>query len=1291
MFVHMCTFTIYAVSSAQNDPEKKGSKQMKKSAFLLALIAACSLGGSAMTLDTVEGGAQASGANAGLYAEATPKVYFVEDFQDTKFEVDKAYTAEEIKALCTNADGYFGSLQGTGASTFTIRQETDGNKYLEISGKAYYSFGYHFGDGIQRLAAFACNYKYPNTACTGLTSVSYHDTSGVLSGGWQTWDNSAVVTDTTNTSWKYLIKDNITPTLAIGLGFSTAGGTATVCVDDIRCFTTAEDSNRAAAWTVKAPATVNFSAGTKHGLDVSGVTVPESVHKNIFYHNDVENSSMDLNAFLPEGAPEGYTFVGWSLTDGGSVIKFAEYAGFKVHGDMTLYAVWEDRASVESVNITFVNPDGSPEAVLPGTNGVLAVIKDKATDLSKYALSTSANTYEFVGWSLTDGGEVVPSITPSDDTVLYAVWKQYHAEYYGCLDFEEERFEVDKAYTADEFAALFDGESLSFGKINGSPTFTVRKEENGNKYLEVSGASEDAFGYTFDDGKDRFAAFSFNYKYPADTGYKGLTSVSKNASGILMSGGWQTWNHTAVITDTTKTDWTSLAVDNISNTVSIGLGFSTAEGTATVYVDDIKLWKKAQSDRTNATRENVRKASEKASITFDLGSRHGLDLGENATCPQVATQYYIHYTPGYGPTNTTVDLSAYAPIGAHPRYRFVGWSLSDGGALVKDCEYTSFKLPGDITFYAVWEEDTNWTEATEKITYTFEPNGKKGVAAGTIRVSDTAKAGYTNAEIYFADNHAILEHYTAIDDLTMYYHEATYTFKTGKAIPKGATQIAVRFYGVGASDEWAYCGIPENNRFDIAEKPLFTFYAISDLHLQTGYYEANRNTVVKDIQNNAPDFVVINGDLVNNGTAESFAMLDAFLKDNFNEKGIPAFITNGNHEFHISDTYSTEYARNELLNSFATQLGVLEGMGYDVKRTGDELWYSTVIDGVKFIFMSTPTATQAGVMASTAVTGEQLTFLDAELADGEKAGLPTFVVTHMPLEGYTPGATSTVTNTDDVKAILNKYSGVVVVSGHTHSNLSYDHAYVKLPENGDTFTHINEGCAVFLKTDVSGVLEKTFTAGQIIEVYPDKVIFKARRFDANGCQYFGHGEYVWYTSHAASAPGMTTQNSIRLTNEAGLRFAALAPIGLTTNDRVTEFGFVTTRKSLLDDKGLTEADLVCDMSKEGVVTLSGAAYKSGTDGFFKRYTTDSTVISGASDTTPAITAVLTGIPEEGYAEDIVVKTYVTCDGVTYYGNSHTSNLLAAAKALAASEKYESLSQSDKQMVDQILKAETKGE
>lgn len=116
----------------------------------------------------------------------------------------------------------------------------------------------------------------------------------------------------------------------------------------------------------------------------------------------------------------GYTFGGWSLTDGGDAIE----APYQMLGaDVTLYAVWSPVDNGEGevgakFTLTFNANTGSGNApvggefeegegvVLPGVGGMVK------------------EGYIFAGWSKTTDGEIVqsPFEMPGENTTLYAIW-----------------------------------------------------------------------------------------------------------------------------------------------------------------------------------------------------------------------------------------------------------------------------------------------------------------------------------------------------------------------------------------------------------------------------------------------------------------------------------------------------------------------------------------------------------------------------------------------------------------------------------------------------------------------------------------------------------------------------------------------------------------------------------------------------------------------------------------------------------------------------------------------------
>jgi uncharacterized repeat protein (TIGR02543 family) len=108
----------------------------------------------------------------------------------------------------------------------------------------------------------------------------------------------------------------------------------------------------------------------------------------------------------------GFTFVGWSATDGGDVVTFPYFPG--VTTDIILFAKW----SVNSYVVDYDSNGGSSLAQGSFVTGGA---------IGSAPVSPTRSGFTFVGWSATDGGDVVtfpyfPGVTT--DITLFAKWSQ---------------------------------------------------------------------------------------------------------------------------------------------------------------------------------------------------------------------------------------------------------------------------------------------------------------------------------------------------------------------------------------------------------------------------------------------------------------------------------------------------------------------------------------------------------------------------------------------------------------------------------------------------------------------------------------------------------------------------------------------------------------------------------------------------------------------------------------------------------------------------------------------------
>ncbi len=153
-------------------------------------------------------------------------------------------------------------------------------------------------------------------------------------------------------------------------------------------------------------------------------------------------------------AKTGYTFKGWSKTNGGSVVNLANET---ITADTTYYAVFE----INKYSITF--NDGT--SVL---KTVTANYGTKASEINVSTLAPEKEGYTFKGWSKTNGGEVVDlsTVTINQSMAFFAVY-------------EKKTFEIK----------FMDGETLL-------KTVTVDYGTNLSA-ISLTGVSTDKTGFTF--------------------------------------------------------------------------------------------------------------------------------------------------------------------------------------------------------------------------------------------------------------------------------------------------------------------------------------------------------------------------------------------------------------------------------------------------------------------------------------------------------------------------------------------------------------------------------------------------------------------------------------------------------------------------------------------------------------------------------------------------------------------------------------------------------------------------
>jgi uncharacterized repeat protein (TIGR02543 family) len=484
---------------------------------------------------------------------------------------------------------------------------------------------------------------------------------------------------------------------------------------------------------------------------------------------------------VPTPTRAGYTFLGWSATDGGSVISFPYTPG--VTEDITLYANWSrltydvtfDSKSGSSVADTVFDADGSIAAPTPPTR----------------------EGYVFLGWSATDGGSTVSfpySPGVAEDITLYAIWTldTYTVTFNsnGGDDVDTDSF-VFNGSVSEPLAPTLDGYTfLGWSATNGGAAISFPYTPGVTEDITLYALwSAESYTVTFNSmGGDDVADLTFiadgSFLAPADPARAGYTfvgwSVTEEGSAIsfpytpgvtediLLFALWSANTYTVTFNSNSGTNVSSSSFDtdgsldapsNPSRAGYTFLGWSDTNGGSAItfpYAPDVTenitlyaLW----SANTYTVTFNSKSGSDVSSSSFDTDgaldapsapSRSGYTLlGWSATeggsavtfpyYPGVAsniTLYALWSANTYTVTFNSNGGSAVAdssfvtggslylpPAPSRPGYTFVGWSTVSAWATYDDVVVSSPYTPGviqNITLYAWWTPKTYVVSFDEK-------------------------------------------------------------------------------------------------------------------------------------------------------------------------------------------------------------------------------------------------------------------------------------------------------------------------------------------------------------------------------------------------------------------------------------------------------------------------------------------------------------------------------------------------------------------------------------------------
>lgn len=267
--------------------------------------------------------------------------------------------------------------------------------------------------------------------------------------------------------------------------------------------------------------------------------------------------------------------------------------------------------------------------------------------------------------------------------------------------------------------------------------------------------------------------------------------------------------------------------------------------------------------------------------------------------------------------------------------------------------------------------------------------------------------------------------------------------------------------------------------FKDEENLKLSFAAISDTHMKNNAFQPYYfQRLFDDIGNCEIDLdaLLIAGDLANSGKKNQYNALFDVLDSQTNFDKI--LLTMGNHDARSNFTTNKDI----IMNKVSQYLGI---------DTDGRSYYSYDINGCTFIMLCTESQKE---YVRAAISDEQLSFLDSELARAAENGNPTFVVCHQPLKN-THGLPAAFINgdigdsSDKVKDIVTKYKNVFFISGHLHDG-AYEKSFEALSQENGVYA-VN--LPAYGEDNGEGEYRSS-GIGYIVEIYENEVVFTLRNF-----------------------------------------------------------------------------------------------------------------------------------------------------------------------------------------------------
>ena len=351
------------------------------------------------------------------------------------------------------------------------------------------------------------------------------------------------------------------------------------------------------------------------------------------------------------------------------------------------------------------------------------------------------------------------------------------------------------------------------------------------------------------------------------------------------------------------------------------------------------------------------------------------------------------------------------------------------------------------------------------------------------------------ATFYWADeNGNELENYLAIKSIPLADGIGEYTTNKNLMIPEEARKIRCRIFKDTMKEielPELVIDIPEEKLWKPSGKLLKKYVAASDIHCGGEYFnnKANRVTALARIRDLKPDGVLISGDIGNDARSAEYDQAFEMIEEYF--KGIPVYVSAGNHDYH-------PYMQGSVANipKMAEFFGLVSErnakLGEKCSKPSDRNTYDGTICGAQVLVLNPCREDDNEFYGE-----DQLKWIDEKLTetDGERF---RFLVTHLP-QNNTVGCSFEMmgrawltADHDEFQEIINRHKNIIHLSGHTHYDFDSDGLNTKHDTDCNNL-YINGGCLVWCGVEYSKRREyyiKDRCTAQLIEVYEDCIIIR---------------------------------------------------------------------------------------------------------------------------------------------------------------------------------------------------------